>query len=112
MEETAKNFRLDEFYEITSVDGFFSALFHGFSILYGRSGHAIHGVDIVKRSGDWYCKYDNSWGNWGESGFGFDSISYIQRTGAYRWAYAFQSIIAPNGIEKLLEIPTPKLEDN
>lgn len=105
MSETAKNFRLDEFYEISSIEGFFSALFHGFSIMYGRSGHAIHGVDIVKRGSQWYCKYDNSWGNWGENGFGFDSESYLKRSRGYQWAYAFQSIIEPNGIENLLEIP-------
>ena len=105
MDDTAKNFRLDEFYEIGSLDGFFGALFHGFSIMYGRAGHAIHGVDPVKRNNTWYCKYDNSWGNWGESGFGFDSESYLRRTGAYRFAYAFKSIIAPQGIDKLLNLP-------
>lgn len=110
MEETAKNFRLDEFYEISSLQGFFGALFHGFSILYGRSGHAIHGSDVVYRNSSWFCKYDNSWGNWGENGFGFDSESYINRTGAYRWAYAFKTIVAPDGLDKLLEIPSVRSE--
>lgn len=105
MDVTAKQFRLHEFYEITSVDGFFSALLHGFDILYGRSGHAIHGVDIVKRDGSWHCKYDNSWGSWGDNGFGYDSISYVQRTSAYRWAYAFQTMRHPDNLHQLLEVP-------
>lgn len=114
MEETAKNFRLDEFYEISSIEGFFGALFHGFSIMYGRAGHAIHGTDVVLRNNTWYCKYDNSWGNWGENGFGFDSESYLSRTGGFRWAYAFQTLVVPNGIEKLLDLPeleTPQSEE-
>lgn len=106
MNETAKNFKLDEFYEISSLEGFFSALFHGFSILYGRSGHAIHGTDVVYRSSTWYCKYDNSWGSWGENGFGFDSENYLRRTQAYRWAYAFQTIVTPSGLDQLLTLPT------
>ena len=102
MRETMRQFRVDEFYEISTVDGFFSALLYGFDILYGRSGHAIHGVDIVLRDGTWYCKYDNSWGRWGDNGFGYDSISYINRSRATYGAYAFQSMIAPDGLANLI----------
>ncbi len=106
MSETAIHFRVDEFYEISTIDGFFSALLHGFGILYGRSGHAIHGVDICKRNNRWTCKYDNSWGNWGDKGFGYDSIEYLRRNNAHRYgAYAIQSMVAPKGIEKILEVP-------
>jgi hypothetical protein len=103
--ETASQFKLEEFYEITSVDGFFSALFWGYDILYGRSDHAIHGVDVVKRGSDWACKYDNSWGQWGDQGFGYDTLSYIQRTGAASAAYAFQTMVTPDNIDDLLEVP-------
>ena len=110
MEETAIHFRIDEFYEISTIDGFFSALLHGFGILYGRSGHAIHGVDIVKRSGKWTCKYDNSWGNWGDNGFGYDSIDYLKRTNASRYgAFAVQTMVSPKGLGDVINAPVPQV---
>lgn len=75
--DTAKFFRALEWYDINSFDGFVSALLEGFPVCYGRAGHAICGVRLVKRDGQWTIKYANSWGNWGEAGYGYDSESYI-----------------------------------
>lgn len=108
-EETAQYFQIDEYYEIDSIDEFFTALIMGFSILYGRAGHAIHGVDIVYRDRDYYCKYDNSWGRWGDQGFGYDSLDYIRRKGGVYGAYAVQHVRVPDEqIRKLMGIPELK----
>lgn len=108
MEETAKQIRIAEFYEIDGVDEFFSALILGFPILYGRSGHAIKGTDIVKRNGVYACKYRNSWGVWGDDGYGYDSLDYIHRTNAPYGAYAVQSLIVPDGAGSMIGAPTLK----
>lgn len=75
--ETAAFFRALEWLDISSFEGMVSAIFEGFPVCYGRAGHAICGARIVKRNGVWTVKYANSWGNWGESGYGYDSESYI-----------------------------------
>lgn len=105
-EETAGFFRIDEYYEINSVDEFFTALLYGYDILYGRAGHAIHGVDLVYRNRDFYCKYDNSWGRWGDKGFGYDSLDYVRRRGGAYGAYAVKHVRTPDEqIQKLMGIP-------
>jgi len=107
MDETAPYFKVDEYYEIKTVEGFFTALFKGYDVSYGRSGHSIHGVDVAKRNGNWYCKYDNSWGRWGDNGFGYDSFNYIRRSGAVYGAYAIQSVRIPDeAIAKLMGVPS------
>jgi hypothetical protein len=74
---TAAFFRAAEWYDIDSFEGFVSALFEGYPVCYGRAGHAICGVRVVKDGGTWKIKYANSWGAWGENGYGYDSESYI-----------------------------------
>lgn len=118
-EETGKHFRVnpDESYEIQSLDGFFSALWSGYTILYGRSGHAICGVDPEWSGSTWQAIYHNSWkASWGRringlGGYGVDTESYLRRTGAYRWAYAIRSLIEPPGADKLLPA-TPQVLNN
>ena len=109
-QETARQFKIDEFYELDGVDEMFSAQLMGFDILYGRAGHAIHGVDTVKYRGSHAAKYDNSWsGRWGDNGFGYDTYNYLRnRIGRYG-AYAIQSVRAPDNIAALIGggIPTP-----
>lgn len=101
MESTAMQFRIAQYYAVNSVDEFLSALLHGFSVGYGRSGHSIHGADYVVRSGQEVCKYDNSWGDWGDQGFGYDTASYLSRTGAARGAYACQTVRWPDNARNL-----------
>lgn len=74
---TARFFRAAEWYDISSFEGFVSAILEGFPVCYGRAGHAICGVRVVKRNSAWTIKYANSWGDWGEDGYGYDSESYI-----------------------------------
>ena len=106
-EETGKHFKIGEWYEITTVEGMFSAVLSGYTVLYGRSGHAICGVDPDPKNG-WTLIYHNSWGNWGRSingrsGYGEDSFRYLSRTGAARGAFAVRDVIEPPNIERLME---------
>ena len=101
-QETASQFKIDEFYELGNVDEMFSAMLLGFDILYGRAGHAIHGVDVIEYKNSFACEYDNSWGDWGRDGFGLDTYGYLHsRVGRYG-AYAIQSIRSPDNLDFLL----------
>lgn len=91
-EETAKNFKVDEYYEIRSLIGFATAILLGFPVVYGRSGHAICAVRMVLVNGTIKWKYANSWHeSWGDKGFGYDSESMI-RSGAY-YAFAIRTTV-------------------
>ncbi len=74
----AVNFRLDEFYDINNTEELVSALLSGFVVGYGRDGHAILAVDMLDEE---HMLYANSWGNWGDNGFGIDKITNV------RWEY-------------------------
>lgn len=104
MEETAPYFRIDEAYQIATIEGFFTALIKGFFINYGRSGHAIRGTDAVYRA-KWLCKYHNSWGVWGDDGYGYDDFDYIRRTSAAYGAWAHRSIRITSASLKMIGIP-------
>lgn len=108
-EDTAKKFRGLEYYDIRSVDGFYTAILKGYPVVYGRSGHSICGVRLVKKNGQYYVKYANSWGNWGDNGFGYDSESYI-RSGA-RWAFALRSVYDSGLHSGTISVLKPKVEE-
>ncbi len=74
----ASNFRLDEFYDIDNTEEMVSALLAGFVVGYGRDGHAILAVDMLDED---HMLYANSWGDWGDAGFGIDKITNV------RWEY-------------------------
>lgn len=97
--DTASYFQFDEMYDVATGEGFITALLRGFNVVYGRQGHAIMSADVVNRSGI-QGRYDNSWGNWGDQGFGYDSYRLI--SSAARGAIAVRSIKVPKGIENLL----------
>ncbi len=73
-QETAKDFVVIEWLDITTYDEFITALLLNFPVCYGRSGHSIAGIDPVWSDGKALVKYANSWHeSWGEDGFGYDS---------------------------------------
>ena len=78
-QDTAKIFRVTEWYDIQSWEGFVTALLYGFPITYGRAMHAICAVGFkIDSSGKIWIKYANSWDvNWGENGYGWDSEKVI-----------------------------------
>jgi hypothetical protein len=70
-QEVAAFFRIDEVFWIKTINGFGTALLMPDPVEYGRRGHAITAVDLLT---NWGIRYANSWGNWGDDGFGIDNI--------------------------------------
>jgi len=67
-------------------------LLSGFVVGYGRSGHAILAVDMLDTS---HFLYANSWGDWGDEGFGIDRITNVN------WnfgAFAARSTVSSGGL--------------
>lgn len=97
--DVAALFRWREYLDIASFDGLVSAIFRKRFPVYGRSGHAIYGVKVVKRNGGYYIKYANSWGVWGENGYGYDSESFISRAIGSYGAFAPSASFIPEFIQ-------------
>lgn len=76
--EAAQDYKIDEFYDISSVDEFVSALLTGFVIEFGYvpggGGHAVTATSMVSMI---RFKFKNSWGAWGIDGFGELNLSQI-----------------------------------
>ncbi len=77
-EETAIKFRVTEWWDIGSVEGMVSAWLRGMPVFYGRAGHAIFMVDVRLDGSRAMLCYANSWGEWGDHGFGWDTEAYVQ----------------------------------
>jgi hypothetical protein len=99
-EVTADWFKIHEYYEIDTAQGFKTALANGWPVHYGRSGHSILGVRLAVKSNTIYVIYLNSWGAWGETlngikAYGLDSPS-AYGTGAQRYgAHCACSVVVP-----------------
>ncbi len=107
-QNTSLFFRAAEWYDISSFEGMVSAIFEGYPVCYGRAGHAICGVRVVNRNGTWAIKYANSWGNWGEGGYGYDTESYI--SGAIR-SYGAWALRCPVLTDEFAALTEVSLED-
>lgn len=84
----AAEFRIEEFYDISSVDEFVTALLLGFAVEFGARGHAV----LAVRHRGSYPEILNSWGRgWGDGGFG----SWVSYSGI-NWAYGAWAIRLPN----------------
>lgn len=94
-EETAAQFRVEEYWDLASLEGFVSALLSGYTVVYGRSGHCICARRPVLEKGIWYIRYKNSWWvdgkPWGENGFGHDTLSFLSKQNKYGW-YAIRTV--------------------
>ena len=87
-QETAKYFQVEGWLRVTTPEEWFAALLGNNFINYGRDGHAIASIFPQKSRGNWVFGYANSWGQWGDGGFGYDSLGKIRNcTG-----YAIQSV--------------------
>jgi hypothetical protein len=92
-QETAKLFRIVEYWSINSFEGLVTAILDdGLGVVYARDQHCICGWRIVKDNGTYYVKYKNSWGNWGDGGYGYDSERKLRGT-QYGW-FAARTITA------------------
>ncbi len=72
--DEAQKYRFDEVIDVKGQDEFVTCLLKGFSVGYGRRGHAILAVEYL---GNYKFKYLNSWGSWtdcNDRGFGIDDI--------------------------------------
>lgn len=92
-ESTAIKFAGLEAWPINTLDGLYTAMCSGFPCVVGRDGHAIVYGRLMRSSGRKVAKYKNSWGQWGEDGWGYDSESKINA--AARWAFALRAVRAP-----------------
>lgn len=92
-ESTAKNFSAVESYVVRSVSGLLTALCNQHPVVVGRQGHSICYCRPMRRSGRRVVKYANSWGNWGDNGYGYDSESQIRQSA--NWAFALRSAAVP-----------------
>ena len=98
-EETAKQFKIDEYLVVRTYEGLISALLSGFPVIVGRDGHSICYCGVIFKDGKIYVIYVNSWGNWGmaagemTTGFGMDSERTIRQSAS--WAFAIRSVVVP-----------------
>ena len=73
--EAAKLYRIDEYFDIASIEEFGTALLLGMPVVYGRKGHAICAVRLLDKN---TILYANSWDkSWGMNGFGEDALSSV-----------------------------------
>ena len=73
--DAAKDYRLDEYFDIGSIEEFGTALLLGMPVVYGRKGHALCAVRLQDKN---TILYANSWdASWGDRGFGEDALSSV-----------------------------------
>jgi hypothetical protein len=94
-EATGKQFGCQEWFDIATTAGFATALLIGMPVVYGRQGHAICGCRLVNRNGVWTVKYANSWGAWGDSGYGYDTLQSLAGVLGSYGAFAPRSLVYP-----------------
>lgn len=93
-EATARKFRALEYFILRGVDELMSSLFANAPVVVGRAGHSICYCRPIYRNGRLVVKYANSWGNWGDEGFGYDSLSYIRSSAS--WAFGIRTAVVPS----------------
>jgi hypothetical protein len=90
-EQTAKKFRATEWFICNSVAELISALLKQYPVVVGRSGHSICYTRPMYKNNALVVKYANSWGSWGDQGFGYDSMNLIRASAS--WAFALRSVV-------------------
>lgn len=94
-EQTAKNFKILEAFRGSSREEMFTALFNLHPICVGRAGHSIMYADPILEGSAWLIEYANSWGNWGDNGYGRDSSGNIRSSAGEFIVYRSINSIAP-----------------
>lgn len=82
----AENYKLLEVYSVSNWEEFGTALLLGWPVYFGYTGHAIWATKLLDESRLEYC---NSWGDWGDHGFG--TLSNSRVVWSYR-TYAFRVV--------------------
>jgi len=96
--ETAKLFRVDEQHEVLSFEGMVTSLHQHHPVIYARAGHCILAVEVLYENGQFIIKYANSWGKWGDRGYGYDSRSTVEGGVRRYGAIAGRSVVIPPGL--------------
>ena len=91
--EDAKRYRLLKVMRVENWTEFGSCLLLGIPVYFGYPGHAICAVQLLSTT---RFVYENSWGNWGDKGFGTLANSRIEWK--YR-AYAFLEVTKPTPLQ-------------
>jgi hypothetical protein len=91
-EATAKLFCGHEYFIVRNSRELFTALCRQYPVVVGRAGHSICYVRPMKQNGRRVVKYANSWGNWGDNGYGYDSQRLYDQSA--RWAVAVRSTVS------------------
>jgi len=95
LDTVAINYRIDEFFDIGSVDEVGTALIKGMPVVFGWQGHSCVLVDLIDKDRG---RYANSWhSSWGDEGFGIIRFSQIN------WGYgafAVRSVVDPSSQER------------
>jgi len=66
-EDVAKQYQIEEFYDIRNTEEVGSALLKGFAVVFGWEGHSCILTRLLSST---TARYANSWGDWGDNGFG------------------------------------------
>ncbi len=82
----AAKYKIGEFYDIATEDEFGSALLRGFAVVFGWSGHSVIATSLLSTT---KFEYANSWGDWGDQGFGTLALSSVN------WGYGAFAIRTP-----------------
>lgn len=93
-EETAKMFRAVEWFVINSRAGLITALLNQHPVVVGRAGHSICYCRPMYEGTKLFVKYKNSWGAWGDDGYGYDSENLIRSSSG--WAFALRAVVVPS----------------
>lgn len=108
-EATAQHLRLAEAWDIRTFDGIVSASLEGYTVVYGRAGHAVFCVRIVRRGGAYFLRYWNSWNGWGEVGLnglqgaGHDSEEFVSGAIKGYGAFAIRTPLITSELIKAIE---------
>jgi hypothetical protein len=96
IKEVSAHFRFDPkgTRVVRSKMGLRSALARRHPVLVGREGHSILYLRNVWSGSAWRTKYANSWGDWGDKGFGYDTERQTEKSSS--WAFAITSIVIPD----------------
>lgn len=75
LDTVACNYRIDEFFDIATVDEVGTALIKGLAVVFGWQGHSCVLTKLLSRT---IAEYANSWEeSWGDKGFGRIRLSSI-----------------------------------
>ena len=101
IKEVSANFRFDPkgTKVVRSIGGLRSALARRHPVVVGREGHSILYLRNRRKSNAWRTRYANSWGDWGDKGFGEDTERQTEKSAS--WAFAITSIVIPDFLVKI-----------